>query len=120
MQRIQNLATCIRYLRETVGTAVTLQQIDVLITVAVQEGITQPEIGEQLAMPQGTVSKNIRILSLRMVKSGTGHVPKGLDLITVRPDLYDARRHAVFLTPKGEALMRQIDRILETGIFDAA
>lgn len=67
-------------------------------------------------MPQGTVSKNIKLLALRMVRQGDTHVKKGLELVNVRPDLYDPKRHAVFLTEKGRALVKELNSILVTGL----
>jgi len=77
------------------------QQLSILLLCAVNSGITQPEIGKLLSMPQPTVSRNSKKLE-----------QKGL--VNQRKDtMVDTRRSAVSLTKEGEALINRIKLMIE-------
>jgi DNA-binding MarR family transcriptional regulator len=81
------------------------QQIRVIIAIMNEPGITQTDLGEQLNMTQASVSRNCRALSIFLDKDKHNNpIRRGHDLIEMRPDLYNGKRLACWLTPKGQQL----------------
>lgn len=86
-------------------------QLAIFLQLCIKPGLTMPEIEEILNIPQTGVSRNIKKLS-KYTEAGYKGV-KGYDLVYTRPDLYERRRLAVFLTDKGERLKKEILEIME-------
>lgn len=90
----------------------SVRQVAILSVIhrAGKDGITQTEIAEILEVPQASVSRNIRAMSLFGVPAAGGRDPeiKGLDLIECRPDLFEQRRLNCTLTGKGQDLMDKV------------
>ena len=70
----------------------------VFLTVAMEEGVTAPELVEQLQMPQQTLSRKIRSLGQTVDESGAF---QGYNLIRIVPK---GKAHSLFLTDEGRAL----------------
>ena len=70
----------------------------VFLTVAMEEGITSPELVEQLNMPQQTLSRKIRSLGQTVDEAGEF---QGYNLIRIVPK---GKAHSLFLTDDGKAL----------------
>lgn len=70
----------------------------VFLTVAMQEGVTAPELVEQLQVPQQTLSRKIRSLGQTVDESGAF---EGYNLIRIVPK---GKAHSLFLTDEGRAL----------------
>ena len=70
----------------------------VFLTVAMDEGLTSPELVEQLQMPQQTLSRKIRSLGQTVDESGEF---QGYNLIRIVPK---GKAHSLFLTDEGRAL----------------
>jgi DNA-binding MarR family transcriptional regulator len=70
----------------------------VFLTVAMEEGVTAPELVEQLQVPQQTLSRKIRILGQTVDKTGK---LQGYNLIRVIPK---GKTQSLFLTDDGRAL----------------
>ena len=85
-----------------------------LLAIAEEDGITQPKIADKLGWPQGTVSRNVKKLSVYLVESETGAKRKaGYELVEQRPDTFDRKANAVYLTPKGKKVLKEISDIIE-------
>jgi len=117
VQEIGNLRKILELLRSKVHRELPLQQLVLFLAVIEKPGITMPELVVSLAMPQGTVSRNVKALSNYLVWQDGVAVPHGRNLLRTLPD--EANRHilAVFPTGRGEALAGEIARGLrvETG-----
>jgi len=70
----------------------------VFLTVAMDEGLTTPELVEQLQMPQQTLSRKIRSLGQTVDASGDF---QGYNLIRIVPK---GKAHSLYLTDEGRAL----------------
>src|SRR5210317_492167 len=70
----------------------------VFLTVAMEEGLTSPELVEQLQMPQQTLSRKIRSLGQTVDESGEF---QGYNLIRIVPK---GKAHSLYLTDEGRAL----------------
>ncbi len=70
----------------------------VFLTVAMAEGVTTPELVEQLQMPQQTLSRKIRTLGQTVDEAGA---LQGYNLIRIVPK---GKAHSLFLTDEGKAL----------------
>ena len=70
----------------------------VFLTVAMDEGVTAPELVQQLQMSQQTISRKIRILGQTVNDAGE---LEGYDLVRVIPK---GKAHSLFLTENGKNL----------------
>lgn len=70
----------------------------VFLTVAMAEGVTAPQLVEQLNMPQQTLSRKIRSLGQTVDESGA---LQGYNLLRSVPK---GKAHCLFLTDQGRAL----------------
>lgn len=109
---ILRLSQIISYLRKEIYTDFALPQLHILLAVCLEEGITLPDLGKKLDMPHATVSRNVRTLSFYKERSGDKWVDKGYNLVEAKPDLYERRRLAVFLTPEGKKLCAVINEMM--------
>ena len=85
----------------------------VFLTIAMEEGVTAPELVEQLQVPQQTISRKIRSLGQTVNNSGEF---EGSNLIRIIPK---GKTHSLFLTDSGKALWQafgemhsKVDKIL--------
>ena len=104
MQTNDKLAAMIRYVRKELSPEMPIQQLAILLEIHKKEGITMYELGMELGITPGSMSRNISALSL-YIKRGER---KGLDLVTTRPDLIERKRLACFLTAKGKITMAEL------------
>ena len=88
----------------------------VFLTVAMEEGVTAPELVEQLQIPQQTLSRKIHSLGQTVDKTGA---LQGYNLIRIVPK---GKAHSLFLTDAGRALWQafcdmhdRVDRVTFTG-----
>ena len=70
----------------------------VFLTVAMEEGVTAPQLVERLQMPQQTLSRKIRNLGQTVDEAGE---LQGYNLIRIVPK---GKAHSLFLTDEGMAL----------------
>jgi DNA-binding MarR family transcriptional regulator len=80
--------------------------------ICAEDGITQTELSKKADMPQATVSRNIRVLSVTFDKEAKEL--KGYDLVEAKPDLYERRRLACFLTKKGLKLRDKMLQLMNS------
>ena len=70
----------------------------VFLTVAMEEGVTTPELVEQLQLPQQTISRKVRSLGQTVNNAGEF---EGYNLIRIVPK---GKAHSLFLTDNGRNL----------------
>ncbi|WP_019025377.1 MULTISPECIES: MarR family winged helix-turn-helix transcriptional regulator [unclassified Thioalkalivibrio] len=80
-----------------------IQTAAVFLTVAARPGITMLDIGKKLNTSQASCSRNVSALS-KWRRQGS----PGLDVVVAKEDPAERRRKQVWLTPKGEDLLRSI------------
>ena len=103
-----------QHVLEKIFAELPLQHVMLLLAIAEQDGITQPKIAEKLGWPQGTVSRNVKKLSVYLVESDNGNKTKaGYELVAQRPDVDDRKANAVYLTAKGKKVLKEISDIIE-------
>ena len=105
------------YIEAAISRELPLQQLRMFLLVAIKdrEGVSQPEIGDALNMPQGTVSHNVARLSVKIVEGVKGFKAIGYGLIVVTPDPDEPRRNLLHLSPKGKNMTNGIKRLLREG-----
>lgn len=108
MNRISSLIKVLGLVRNKVHQELPLQQLVLFLTVVERPGITMPELVELLAMPQGTVSRNVKALSYYIVWQEGVAVPHGRNLLRTHPNEKNRHALAVFPTGRGEALAEEI------------
>ncbi len=84
------------------------QMAAVLIYVCGHEGCSVKDIEKGLSMSQSSASRNAAALSAHH-RSGK----KGFGLIEERPDVGDARRKPLFLTPQGRRIGETLSHLME-------
>jgi len=108
MQAHDKLADIIRYVRKELNPEMPIQQMAILLEIQKKEGITMYDLGRELGITPGSMSRNISALSIYMKKGEK----RGLDLVTTRPDLNERRRLACFLTDKGKNTMAELMELM--------
>ena len=108
MQQISKLSRVIEILRKQLNKDLPSQHIAMLLAVAQQPGITMPELCRQLDMPQGTVSRNVKLMSHYFDKAGDGQTKKGYGLLETDQAETNRYQLSVFLTPEGERLVKKL------------
>lgn len=100
---------------EKIFSELPLQQVMLLLAIAEEpQGITQPTLAKKLDWPQGTVSRNVKKLSVYLEQNpGQPAKKKGYDLVEQRPDLSDRKTNIVYLTPKGKRILKEISDVIE-------
>ena len=77
----------------------------VFLTIAMEEGVTAPELVETLQLPQQTLSRKIRSLGQTVDDSGKF---QGYNLIRIIPK---GKAHSLFLTDEGKALWKNFSEM---------
>ena len=112
---IRQLERCIDLVRHEVSIDWSIQQFRIFLEIAQagERGITQPQIGENMRLLQGVVSRNCRTLALfgTRLKDGT-ETREGHDLVYMVPDMYASRQLNARLTPKGADLYKRLALIM--------
>ena len=112
MIEIIRLAKVVEHLRKNVNKDLPSQHIAIYLAVVQNPGITMPELIRQLDMPQGTLSRNVKILS-RFLENSKGKTGlKGYDLVFTEPVQNGRHALSVHLTARGRALAVEIAEIL--------
>ena len=78
---IKKLSRVVNLFRRELNKDLPSQHIAMLLTVAMQPGITMPELCKELDMPQGTVSRNVKLLSSGSGRNGSDSARKGYGLL---------------------------------------
>ena len=82
----------------------SLRQAALFVKVAKKEGINHSELTETLSIPQTSVSRIVLRLAQRITNDNDSTEISGLDLIENRQDIHAPKKHAVYLTERGQAL----------------
>jgi len=101
----------LRYVRQEVGD-LPVQQLEMFLQIAEEEGISQVDLVDRIGMLQGTVSRNVQRLSHKLVENTKGEFKNiGYGLIESRLT-GEGRRESLHLTPKGRAVYNDLTKIL--------
>lgn len=110
---ISKLSKVIEVLRNQLSKDLPSQHIALLLSVAESPGVTMPELCQMLDMPQGTVSRNVKLLSYYRDNKNEN---KGYGLLETEPAQQNRYQLAVYLTPEGERLVQKLVGIMENEI----
>lgn len=110
-RHLKRLVRVLAFIRQRISPDMPCQQLALFLSVALEDGITMADLGKRLEMSQGSVSKNVRMLS-RYLESGQ---LRGYDLVKAEQDLAERRRFVVNLTPKGREVAKQIAALFHDG-----
>lgn len=91
-----------------VNSTMTIQVVHTLMLIALHEGASVTEIAKMSGFKLSTVSRNI----LDLGQLDRRRQP-GLGLVETKIDPMELRKKQVALTPKGEALLRQVLDIMK-------
>lgn len=120
MIEVTRIYSVVEFLRSRISKSMPIQHVALFLLVAQKQGITMPDLCEQLSMPQGSLSRNVKLLSRFLEKSNGRMVAKGYDLLRTEPSASNPHALSVFLTPKGEDLVEEMVDMLEGFEFDGA
>jgi len=112
VKEISSLLKILELVRSKIHRELPLQQLVLFLTVVENPGITMPDLVELLGMPQGTVSRNVKALSHYVVWQDGMPVPFGRNLLRTQADEDNRHALAVYPTGRGEALAREIAKLL--------
>ena len=114
MREVTRLLAAMELLRKRVHKEMPIQHIVLLLTVAENPGITMPELVASLDMPQGTVSRNVKIMSSYMEWDNGVARTRGRNLLRTLPDADNRHVLAVYLTGRAEALILELGRTISS------
>lgn len=101
---------------ENVCPGSSLLHLKVFLQVSENDGkITMPELMDLCGMSQSNVSRTVKDLSIYMAdnpESLGNRIERGAGVLETRPDAYERRRLAVYLTEKGRELKSDIAKVL--------
>lgn len=83
----------------------------ILVHMAGPQGINTKEVASELGMTQGIASRLVKIMSLYHDRESESQL--GFNILGAIPDMEFRHRQQVYLTKKGEELMKGIEKILE-------
>lgn len=113
LDEITKLSNVIELLRQQINKDLPSQHIALLLAVAKKPGITMSELCTQLDMPQGTVSRNVKLMSHYCDNSGPEVTNKGYGLLETAQDSTNRYQLAVYLTDEGERLVEKLAWVME-------
>ena len=109
------LLKAVKYFREVLNNAQPpLQHLEMFLTVAEEDGLTQIQLQDRLDSLQGTTSRNVAKLSVRLVADPNNpgrKVLSGPDLLETRP-AREAKQTGVYLSKHGKEVLAEIQKIL--------
>lgn len=115
MNDISRIAKIVEHFRRNVNKDMPSQHIAIFLAVAESPGITMPELIRKLDMPQGTLSRNVKLLS-RYVQHENGRTQlMGHDLLRTEPVPTGRHALAVYLTENGQFLVRELQDLMQEG-----
>lgn len=110
--RVQNalstLSELIELLRIEIDPEVPIQQVQVLLQVALMGKATQHEIGERVGLSKASMSRNIAALG-----PVNRFRQKGHGLLHTYEDPQYRRQKIIELTPAGKTLVKKIESLVE-------
>lgn len=115
MNNISRIFKAVEHLRKNVNKDFPSQHVAIFLAVAQNPGVTMPELIRQLDMPQGTLSRNVKLLSRFMEHENGKSSLRGHDLLRTEPVPTGRHALAVYLTDKGEFLLRELQDIMGEG-----
>jgi DNA-binding MarR family transcriptional regulator len=93
------LRTVLQSIEKETGPSFQLSQLNLLLTIMDEDGISYPDLMSRTELPASTISRNVKELFKRK-------------LVEIIVDPKDTRCHAAKLTQKGGNLKREIQGIL--------
>lgn len=113
---VNKLTKCLRHARDTIYRDLPVQHLLLFLTVVEEPGVTMTALADKLEIPQGTVSRNVKALSLYLrdpteaeIKAGLKQKKKcGYDLLRVEPDMYNRKMFAVYPTANGMSMAKEL------------
>jgi DNA-binding MarR family transcriptional regulator len=112
MREIERFLAAVEVLREKASRELPSQQLVLFLTVVQEPGITMQELSRRLAMPQGSVSRNVRALAGSGEGGNGSTVRKGHGLLRTEPDPTSRQGLSVYLTVKGRTVVEQMVEML--------
>lgn len=100
--KARELVRILNEVRDTVGD-VPIQQLQLLLTVALYDGASQQEIQKYSKQSRASTSRNLQAWST-MTRT---HQP-GPGFLELRQDPYERRRNMVYITPVGWKYLEQL------------
>jgi DNA-binding MarR family transcriptional regulator len=111
---IKQFISGINFIRDFVHKDFAFPQLSILLIVSQEQGITQSDLAERLKIPQVTISRNVAKLGHKMKQGVKGTWKQvGYELIETRPYLYERRMNAVYLTKKGEQIIKGLKKAIK-------
>lgn len=102
--KLRAFSRAIRLLRQEVNHEMPIQQVAMLLEVSLNEGVSMSALGRSLKMGQGSVSKNVKLMS-QFIDEGQ---LKGFGLLSTDQDLAERRRRLVYTTSKGKTFLEKL------------
>ena len=95
----------------------TMMRLELLLTVANEEGITLQQLEHRLGCSQSTIIKHVKFL--RATAASDPNDPTKVKIVgkdfLIKAQSTSPKQHAIFLGPYGKAVMTEVNDILTSG-----
>jgi DNA-binding MarR family transcriptional regulator len=108
-QQVTQLSDVITCLRTELNKDLPIQHIALILAVVQQPGISMQDLMDSLGMPQGSVSRNVKLLS---------SPGRGYGLLRNEQDLVNRKQVLVFPTEKCIDLVEKLCRLMQVEIAE--
>jgi len=110
---IKQFYSAIKLIQDEIFRELPMQHLAILLLVALNKGITQPEIQRTLNMPQGTCSRNCSRLSVHVVKRKGDWTDVGYGLLSLKETHDSSGAIACYLSDKGKKFVKKLEDVLK-------
>jgi len=110
-QALEKLLAQIKEIRQTLSPSIPIQQVQVLLEVAMAEGMAHKEIYEKLApLSSSSTARGLKELSKSSWKANAEGTRRreGYNLVMHKPDEMEMRIKRAYLTDEGKALISRL------------
>ena len=108
-QQVTQFSNVITCLRTELNKDLPIQHIALLLAVVQQPGVSMQELMERLGMPQGSVSRNVTLLSTH---------GRDYELLRTEQDLVNRKQIVVFPTVKCVDLIKKLCGLMQSDIAE--
>lgn len=108
---VPTLLQVVDLVRQMLNRNIPMQQLALFLRVAENPGISMTELSEQLGMPQGSVSRNVKLLTDQRKQGRESRSEHGYGLLCTQQHAVNRHQLTVGLTRKGEEFVAELDSI---------
>lgn len=107
---LMGTASIMADLRRTLGPKVTIAEAEILLRIAIAEGLSQRELGQIMKLPKSNIARYCDHLGEEM-RNYEGDLEPGFGFIEQRPSPEDRKRYEVRLSSNGRRYVERLSKL---------